>query len=73
MQHQGAERLVIAMKSPIKRWSEGAVFKEAGALCQPETGGANEPATIEAVLYSRARRAGSMETGEGESGRCGRR
>lgn len=29
------------------------MFKEAGALCQPETGGANEPATIEAFCISK--------------------
>src|ERR1700683_2610055 len=67
---QGTERPVVARKSPTKGWSEGAVFKEVGTLCQPATGGADEPATVETVLYFQARRAGSMETGESQSRGC---
>jgi len=32
-----AEWLVVAKKSPIKGWSQGAVKREAGLRCQPGT------------------------------------
>jgi hypothetical protein len=51
---EGAERLVVAEKSLIKGWSQGAVFMWTGALGQPAMGGAGESAETETVLYFQA-------------------
>jgi hypothetical protein len=51
---EGAERLVVAAKSLIKGWSQGAVFMWTGALDQPAMGGAGESAETETVLYFQA-------------------
>ena len=51
---EGAERPVVAKKSPRKGWSQGAVFMWAGALGQPVMGGAGETAETETVLYFQA-------------------